>query len=510
MAMKMTNLKRAMTLLSITQQEMAKAINVERTTITRFVNGTRHFKPDNPYPRQIARHLLRHPKRAALGVLTALGFSERALMNEDPALLEPLEAWLRERVGWSGDGIPQVLHVQDGMIPAPLPWPDTDAALPEGDFVHLELSVLFQHLLFSLGQGSARLVLYVPIDNGVLPAGAEFSQFWAHFMDHSGPAVRVVIAQEHHHSDLNQLLPQWVPLLSQGRVELMFVPDRFAIRQSVFALEGESTVYCLEQPTRHCEPLCLLLRGPRAERIRADLDAALSAARPLLRMLTDANLAEAEQAFWEEFDDEGPYDIFKSGLNTMFMDPAQFRAMLIRHGVAPDAAEVSTGRFRAFQERMRARLTKDSARELLSREAIETIVRAGRCRMPGVYFDRTGLVTLDRPAIAAICRGYAAFLRGYPRLDVRLSDNSAMFRSKLCWHIKYGNHVLIQTWGGNEAVSILTENSSLVSEFKRSFQTVWKEEAASERSGVIQAFEAWAKACETGAMEGHYQSISSL
>ncbi len=132
----------------------------------------------------------------------------------------------------------------------------------------------------------------------------------------------------------------------------------------------------------------------------------------------------------------------------MYISPEALFDLLVRKGLDSAEARVKQGKFHAFQCAMRQRMAEDPARELLSLETLVRMVRKGCAPIPGVYCDMADMIELDRPARSAICRGYAGHLEQFPSFDVGLSNDTPQFLSKLCWHIKQGRHILIQTWAG--------------------------------------------------------------
>ncbi len=495
--MKNTNLLRAMQCFHLTDTALAAAINIDRAQINRWKNGVRPLYWNSWHVARISDFFLESPYYEGRVRLLEMLEKEGGWDREESSLPQVLATWLSCAVPQKKPEIAEMLHAVCQMQQVSAPWPKQDAQLHLAPFESIELETLFQHLIYSLkANPEQELLLSVRFNDLELLSGPHFARFWQYFLCDPSIRTRIILQKSRNKADLNRLLAKWVPLLSKGGVQLLCSKNIRALTQSTFALTGEDAVFCLFCPTPESTPQCLCIQAAEeAKRIRQHVEQACNDARPLLTMLHDNDLEQAEAFFFDEFALDGGWDIFKSGINTMFLAPQDFCALLMRKGSPPEEARYRAGKFEQFQNVMRARLQTDRARELLSKSTIEEMVSQGSYDMPGVYFDLHGIVTLDRQAIGDICKGYCSFLRNDDLFEVRLSENTPQFLDKLCWHIKTNRHVLIQTWAGTEAISVYIDNPQLMAEFANHFDIAWQAEPEPAREAVIAQFEAWERQC---------------
>ena len=288
--------------------------------------------------------------------------------------------------------------------------------------------------------------------------------------------LRMLVQSANNSAMSSRLVGVYIPLLVLGRLRLCVVqgtPQTFTANMNLI-IRGQSAVMISEAVQKKSAAVATTVREPEIiQDMRDNFETTLRFARPMMTAYDDSFARNIIEAFFEEYGVPGSLDVIKSGLNPMYMTTAQYGAVLKKFGQKGDQYDWRYQEFTRFQEAMNTVLGNSRFREVLSLPKLNEIAETGCCRMPSMYFMDTGVWHIDAEDCVETLNGYLRYLEAYPNFQVVLLDDESLFMENSCWHIKNNKHVMIHSWNIDNPIMVYSDQLLLIDEFQRHFDNLW-------------------------------------
>lgn len=288
--------------------------------------------------------------------------------------------------------------------------------------------------------------------------------------------VRMLVQSSNNSAMSSRLVSVYIPMLVLGSLELSVVqgtPQTFTATMNVI-IPFRSAIVITEAAEKRSSAVAVIMRDQEIlEDMRANFQGSLRYARPMVSAYDDNFARTIIETFFEEYGVPGSLDVIKSGLNPMYMSIRQYGKVLEKFGHTGEQYRWRYQEFTRFKQAMDAVLKNSRFREVLSLTMLHQIAKTGHCRMPSMYFMEAGVWNLDAEDCLDILDGYIHYLRSVPSFQVVLLEDEALFMPNSCWHIKNNKHVMIHSWNIDHPIMVYSDQLLLIDEFQRHFEHLW-------------------------------------
>jgi len=476
------NLKALLQQYGITNAQLAKAIGVDPSLVSRWRKAGCSNRNVNEYALAVASYITRRnhsPENAAWlqAQLCAVPLAETAPDAARLALWLYPEADVTALLA-DGEQFANLLvlssfhqavqHTAPGAVPqnrqevsAGIGADDSVAALR----VELAAADGLQTILIYLSSEAAAIAVHRPFVTAIQEAAEQ-----------ADCSIRMLVQSANNSAATGRLVSTYMQLLVSGRLQLCMVqgtPQTFTTMVNVL-LPGRCALCVTEATQKSSSPVLVTVRERAVvDDMLDNFERSMRFARPMMAAYNDSFARTIIETFFEEYGVPGSLDVIKCGLNPMFMTVKQYCKVLRDFGHTGEQYDWRHVEFRRFKEAMDAVLLDSRFREVLSLAKLREIARTGRCKMPSMYFMDSGIWYLDAADCAGLIDGYIRYLERVPNFHVILLEDEEQFMPNSCWHIKNNKHVMIHSWNVDEPVMIYSDQMMLIDEFQKHFEYLW-------------------------------------
>ncbi len=312
-------------------------------------------------------------------------------------------------------------------------------------------------------------------------------------------SVHMLVETSNNSSMASRLISAYMPLLVQGQLSISVIqgtPQTFTISMNI-VIPGCAAVIVTETVQRHSTAVGTVIHNRDIVQDMADsFESSSRYARPMMTAYNDSFARNIIEIFFEEYGVPGSLDVIKSGMNPMYVTPEQYARILHKYGHPEDQFIWRYNEFVRFKDAMDVVLKASRFREVLSLTKLREIAEAGRCRMPSMYFMEAGTTDLDAEDCVNIFDGYIHYLKTNPDFHVVLLEDEQLFVPNSCWHIKNNKHIMIHSWNIEEPMMVYSDQLMLIDEFQRYFDSLWMQtDGAGSSHHVIKVLTALRDQC---------------
>ena len=492
------NLRELMRYFSLSNAQLAKALGVDNSLVSRWLSGQRTIRKCPAYAERIAAYIVPHissgkdvhwlKNRISLVYRDAAISSAAELQHWTARWLYPASSVpARDDSAFSSmllvDSFSSAL-TDDAPRAVPIVASDSGFSVRTGtqqiaELLAGQLSVLEQGGQVLLFLSSESVVSAV--DRGVVSVIREQAA-------RRELKVSMLIQSSNNSAAMSALLSAYMPLLVGPQLELQVIqgtPQTFGMFMSVL-IPGHCAVQINETALGVTPPVATVSSDPMYLKDLIDsFYRSRRYARPMMTVFNDSFARNIIEVFFEEYGMPGALDVIKDGLNPMYMPLDAYHDALGELGYDAQGFAWRFAEFTRFQGAMDEVLKSSSFREVLSLTRLREIAKTGRCRMPGMYFMSPGIHEIGPATCVATLEGYIRYLKSSANLSVVILEDEELFRPNSCWHIKANKHIMIHSWNQAEPTMIYSDQLMLIDEFHRHFEGLWSRE---NRIGVSDRF----------------------
>lgn len=487
------NLKAVLNYLRITNNELAKALAVDPSLVSRWLNGQRKLKASSAPMDMLAEYILSRSKRVQDIEWLKAQFEKEGLPTDISTVYrikQNLIMWLAS----DGDALRRNL----GGSPSPLAGQENtpkktrtisaahDSLVKIG---YLDIALGLEPLLTSLPAESG-VDIFLSNDEITTVVNENVSRLLLRMIDGGGLHIRLLVCVSGNTKAMSRLITAYMQALVSGHIQLSVVHGltQTVTNQMHLIIPDKYTVLITETPKTDAPPIAAIVSDKSFVReMQKSFEQTIRYAQPVLNIYGDDYSRHILEIIYTEFAAPGALDVVKDSINPMYMSPDAYDRFLRTQGHNGEEFAWRSAEFIRFKSGMDEALRGGAVfREILSLARLNNIAQDGCCRMPGLYFMNKGFVTLDAKGCAAILSGYLHYLYTVPNFHLLILDSITLLHADNCWQLKQNQHVAINHWSGTEPVMIYSNQLLLIREFQAHFDSLWArgQGCVGSRSGV--------------------------
>jgi DNA-binding transcriptional regulator YdaS (Cro superfamily) len=487
-----SNLKSVLEYFGISNTGLAKTLPVDPSLVSRWLKGQRKLKASSPAMDALAEYILSRARRNADVEWLKTRFRQDGL----PTDLSSVYRIKQNLIMWlASDG--EVLRQSMGSSPeAEAMNVYQTAAPPEGLFSgrlaslgSLNIAIALEPILSEATEGSG-LDIFLSSDGMRTITEEGFSRMLLETIQRKALTVRLVICISGNTKAMSRLIGVYMQPLVSGCLQLLIVHGmtQAVTHQMHIVIPGKYAALITEVQGSAPPVAAIVEEVSFINAMQESFERAARYAQPVLHVYGDAFSRNILEILYMEYATPGSLDVVKDSLNPMFMETAAYDRALAALGNEESEFAWRSAEFVRFKTGMDETMAEGAVfREILSLERLNQIARDGFCRMPGLYFMRSGFVNLHAPGCAELLQGYIHYLETASNFHVLILDDLSSLHAGSCWHIKQNASVAVNCWSGDEPLMIHTDQILLVGEFQTRFDELWSrgKGCIGSRAGVI-------------------------
>ena len=473
------NLKSLLAHFVVSQQELADALQVNASQISRWISGERKLTAASPHMPGIAEYFLALATKVADIDWLKAQFAAAGLPTEATSvsrIRQNLTIWL------SSDG--ETLRRNLGTVPpsiAPKKDKPTPSRASSDSMVQmgtLELSLALRPVLEQLPQGSD-VDVFLSNDQITTTIDEGFAGLLLLMADQRGLRFRMVVCVSGNTRFMSALLNTYMGALVSGHVQLSVVHGmtQTVTNQLHIILPGLCAVLVTETTGSAAPPVAVFVTQPSfVEEMKNSFDAADRYAQPILNIYGDDYSRNILEIIYMEFCTPGALDVVKDSVNPMYMTPKGYDRFLKTRGHSAEEYAWRSAEYVRFKKGLDETLQGGAVfREIISLSRLNDMAKNGSCRMSGLYFMQSGYVDLDGAGCVDILNGYIHYLETAPSFHLMIVDDFSSLNENNCWQLKQNHHLAVNCWSGPEPVMIHSDQLMLLREFQAHFDALWEQ-----------------------------------
>ncbi len=485
------NLRSVLKRFQIGNSELARALGVDPSLVSRWLSGERKLKASSVTMEALAELLMKRCRRMEdfrwlqenflrSGLPTEMGMAGSAQNS--------LILWLAS----DGDdlrrniGTPSRLQYRSGSAVS-ADAPQEERVCQSGNLLPLVMEL--DRLLESLPDGAA-LDVFLSDDEATAITDGEVVRLLVRAADRGKCNIRLLVRISGNTEAMSGLIHCYLPLLVSAKMRIFTIHGmtQAVVSQTHILLPGQAALLISEIKKGVSAPVGMVVRdGQFLRDMEMSFERILRYAQKALNVYDDNYSRNILELLYQEFAMPGHLDVVKDSINPLFMAGPAYERVLRAQGQGGDELAWRSAEFSRFKQGMDQVLAGGTVfREILPMSRLNRIVECGCCRMPGLYFMEQGCVDLDAQGCADILQGYLLSLENVPAFQMMIMDDVAPLHTDSCWHIKQHRSMAINTWNGEEPVMIHSDQPWLVREFQAHFERLWARQnnVASSRGQV--------------------------
>lgn len=491
------NLKSVMNYLRLTNNELARALAVDPSLVSRWLNGQRLLKASSAIMDALAEYILVCSRRVQDiewlkaqfekdGLPTDISTVYRTKQNLIMWLASDGEA-LRRNLG-SSPSAPAAKE-STGKKTRSISVHDSESLAKIG---YLDIALALEPLLAALPAAS-EVDIFLSNDKMTTVVSEDLSLLILRMIAKHKLRIRMLVCVSDNTQAMSRLISTYLQALIAGHVRLSVVHGltQTVTNQMHLILPGKYAVLVTEIPDAQeteAPPVATIVSdGAFVRETQKSFERTLRYAQPALHIYGDNYSRHILEIIYTEFATPGALDVVKDNINPMYMTPDAYDRVLRTQGHNEEEFAWRSTEFIRFKSGMDETLQGGAVfREILSLARLNQIAQDGFCRMPGLYFMNKGFVNLDAEGCAAILSGYIHYLKRMPNFHLLILDDLALLHANNCWQLKQNHHVAINHWNGAEPMMVHSGQLLLVREFQSHFDSLWAQGKGSigTRNGV--------------------------
>ncbi|MEL7609631.1 MAG: helix-turn-helix transcriptional regulator [Bacillota bacterium] len=489
-----TKLKTVMDYFAISGNQLAKALNVDPSLVSRWLSGKRKLRVASAQMDALAEYILAQSRNTDDIKWLNAHFETEGLptqMSSVHRIKQNLVVWLASD-GDSlrrnlGGGAPDMGRSQLAPPQAAPVCPTRQSSIRLG-FVQIALELA--PLLTALAPES-RVDIFLSSDRIAAIAQEDISGLIIRAIEKTRLKIRLVICVSGDTQAISRLIDVYMQPLVSGHIRLLLVHGMTqAVTHQMHVIIPDSAVMLVtETPGVAAPPVALVVTDRSfVEETQKSFEQTVRYAQPALQVYSDDYSRNILEILYMEFATPGSLDVVKDSVNPLYMTKEAYDRALLALGHEGAEFAWRSAEFARFKAGMDGVLGGDSVfREILSLSRLMQVARDGFCRMPGLYFMKKGFVNLNAEGCVAILNGYIHYLEAVPNFHLLILNDLSALHAGNCWHIKRNASMAANCWSGEEPLMIHTNQTLIVSEFQSHFDTLWAQGAGSigNRAGVI-------------------------
>lgn len=471
-----SNLKEVMVSFQISNTDLAKAVQLDPSLISRYVSGNRILKADSKHADAIAEYLLIKADTAERIGWLKEQLEASNLITRSTSVLNmknSLISWISTGGEVTLDGSKEAGETGDGQEK------DGDRDRAKGMMTGvLPIADAVSEFFASLKDGE-EIDIFLTSDRIRILADDSFSEMVRSMISgvEKDVVMNIVIGVSGNTQQINKIIQRYMGGMISGKMRFytFYGAAQNVVEQLYFIFRNRGVIMVTESPIGLAEPVGTLITDSTfVEEISQSFNATYRYSQPMFNIYNDSYTRNMIEVLYGEYCLPGALCVVKDSVNPMYMTYEAYCRVLRKDN--SDDAEYAwkCNEYRRFHDGFRNMLsTRMQCREIISLSRLRKIIEERKCTMAGLYFLTTGFFDLDLEGCRDILTGYIENMNLYPNFSLLILDDLPELHGSSCWHVKQARSIAINDWN-REPIMCESHHASLVQEFQRHFDAIWE------------------------------------
>jgi len=466
--------------LEISNSTLAKAIIVDASLISRWLNGQRLLRLSSDNLNRLTDYLMDRIERTnntdwLKRQMEADGFNFHCVSSDE--IQKALKIWLSS----DGDDVSKTLDILQATEYARTNAINKSENSVKNGFA--EITDFLNDTLESLPDNT-NIDIHISNEGSGLLMNDDIHTILLSAILAKRIQVRLIISLSSNSAAVSRLLSLYMQAVIEGLLSMSVVHNmaQAIIDQSIFIVGDELVLVVYETQRNVAPPICTVTYDESfLTETKKSFERAHIGSHPLLHRYNDDYSRKVLDLFFHEYAMPGNLDVIKDNINPLFMRMEEYDLALKLFGNKGELLRWRSAEFSKFKTGIDENLKNGTVfREMLSLKRLKQVAASGTCKMPALYFINTGIAYLDAPGCLSIIEGYIRYLKRTPNLQVIILDEMSNLNEHSCWHLKQNMSITINGWNKDEHIILYSNQLMLTHEFQMSFNALWNKENYSE------------------------------
>lgn len=478
-------LKAVLANFKITNSMLAKGLSVDPSLVSRWTNGQRKIKSDSEMLNRLADYILSRSISSA-DIEWLKDQFEKDGLGADLFSMSEIKRYL---IAWFLSARVEAVQLGQSRAKAAqgfasLPEEREEDAAPMSRIYRedydvkigfMDIALYTETLLSTLPIGST-VQIHLSNEGVRTIANDSMSACLIKQAENRDLQIRLLVSLAGNTFAVSRLISQYMQLIVTAKMEIFVVHGmaQALAHHMCILLPGQCAVMITETPDTAAQPVATLIKDRLFLReLEKSFERSLRFSQPIMTRYNDNYSRSILEILYLEFAMQGNLAIVKDSMNPMFMTRGVYDEMLRHFGNKGDKFAWRSAEFARFKSGMDENLRTSVFREILPLSRLKSVVNAGVCPMPALYFMGTGKIEVPAPGCVSILEGYIKYLEEAPNFNLHITGDESIFRRDSCWHIKENHHIALHTWEQDEPALIYSDQLMLTHEFQNYFESLW-------------------------------------
>lgn len=486
------NLKSLMAYFGMSNKELAQALNIDPSLVSRWLSGQRRILAASPPMEAMAEYFLSLSQRIDDVSWLKKQFEAARL----PTDLSSVNRTKQNLIMWlASDG--ESLRRNLGNTPTPAAnkaqAQEKAAVIAGGGTLSvgcLNIAWVLEPLLFAIPKGGT-VDLFLSNDQLATVVNGDLAALLHRAAEQSDSVIRMVVCVSGDTQAMSRLIDAYMSSVISGRIQLFIVHGMTptVTNQMYLIVPDKAAVLVTETPSKAAQPVASVVTDADfVAEMQKSFAATFRYAQPILSIYGDEYTRNILEILFMEYCSPGGLDVVKDSINPMYMSREGYERFLKTRGHSVEEYAWRSAEFARFKAGNDAVLQAGALfREIIPLSRLKQIAQDGFCRMPGLYFMERGYTKVNAQGCLDILNGYIRYMETMPDFQLLILDDIAPLHADNCWHIKENQSLALNDWSGELPVMIHSDQILLIREFQSHFDKLWAKGtgAIGNRANVI-------------------------
>lgn len=483
------NLKNVLEYYNISNSMLAKALNIDASLVSRWINGKRQLRASSDILSKLADYILEKSSR-----LENIEWLKKQFARDDIVfkflsvneLKQGLIMWLAsdgDKLRSAFGGKATVIPSQENADKAP----DGKALVQDNDYIikagRMDIALYLEKLLLQLNNESM-IDIHLSNEDALAITNEAISKMLIKTMSEKNTKVRLLITLSSNTMAMSRIISMYLQPIVEANLNISVVHGmtQAITNQTTFIIDKKCVMLISETPKSSAVPIAAITYEEGfVKDTEKSFEKAYNYSQSLLQRYNDNYSRNILEILYHEFAMPGNLDIIKDSLNPMYMSLEEYDRFLRSCGHKGEQFRWRSAEFVRFKSGMEENLKNGTVfREILSLKRLNQIAEDGQCKMPALYFMNRGIVHLDAKGCASIFEGYIQCLKTIPSFNLMILDEISELNENNCWQLKQNSHIALNGWDQGEHIILYSNQLMLTHEFQIYFNSIWDKANYSE------------------------------
>jgi len=476
MGLPATSLKKVLDHLDISNAALAKALSIDPSLVSRWLNGHRQIKLASDTLDKLTDYLMRRIQHSNRADWLKRQMEHDGIKNNYNSINEfqkDFKVWLSS----DGDSISRILdfnHRAESIKPGSAAASNTQ--MKTG---FEEIALFLKGALEKLPANS-KIDIHLSSEDISLLLQESISQTIFESMLEKMLQVRLIISMANNTTAMSRLLSQYLQAIVEGLLSISVVHSmtQAITNQSTLIIGDNLVLIVSETPKSLAPPIGMpVYEKSFVRETKKSFERMFNYSQPLYQRYNDGFSRNIIEILYHEYAAPGNLDVIKDSINPLCMSQEEYDRALKSFGDDDAQFQWRSDEAARFKSSMVNNFNNGTVfREILSLNRLRQIAEEGNCKMPSLYFMYAGITYLDARGCLSAIEGYINFLKQSPNFHVIILDEMPIINENCCWHLKQNMDISLNGWTKDEHIILYSNQLALTHEFQMIYNDLWDKE----------------------------------